>query len=79
MKKRDAAYKPARTSGLVSEYNHFKTLRALAKNALDTAKNKFLAKRLDEAVDSEGKWRELRRMHVSDVALLPFHLSVLLC
>ena len=43
MKKLDAAYKIARASGSISDYNLFKFLRAKVKNALD----------------SEAQWREL--------------------
>ena len=33
--------------------------------ALDSVENKFVSERLDEAKNSEGKWQELRRIHVS--------------
>ena len=70
MKSRDRAYRLARSSGSAADLTRFRLLRAQASNALDTAKNKHVACRLAEAPSAEGKWRELRRLHVSSPSLL---------
>ena len=61
----DRAYRIARTSGSVVDLHHFRTTRAIASNALDTAKNNYISLRLEDAIGPEDKWRELRRLRVS--------------
>ena len=74
MRTRDRAYRIARTSGSVIDLQHFRTARANAYNALDTAKNHYIASRLEETAGSEAKWRELRRLRVSGSNTpSPFH------
>ena len=65
MRTRDRAYRVARSSGSMTDLQLFRTARANASNALDTAKNRYIASRLEEAAGPEAKWRELRRLRVS--------------
>lgn len=57
MKKRDATYKTATHSGLDPDAERFKALRAQVRNALDTAKNQYIASKLSQADDEEALWR----------------------
>ena len=69
MKSRDRAYRLARSSGSVVDFARFRSLRAQASNALDSAKNRHVACRFADAPSAEAKWRELRRLHVSSPSL----------
>ena len=60
MKSRDRAYRLARSSGSAADFARFRSLRAQASNALDSAKNGHVACRLADAPTAEAKWRELR-------------------
>ena len=65
MRSRDRAYRLARSSGAEADVARFRSLRAQASNALDSAKNSCVASRLAAAPTSDAKWRELRRLHVT--------------
>ena len=65
MKSRDRVYRLARSSGATADIARFRSLRAQASNALDTAKNDHVASRLAAAPSTDVKWRELRQLHVT--------------
>ena len=65
MRTRDHAYRLARNSGSPGDLQNFRAARASASNALDSAKNRYIASRLDEAASPETKWKELRRLRVT--------------
>ena len=65
MRTRDCAYRIARTSGSALDLQSFRAVRAMASNALDSAKNLYIATRLEEAANPEAKWREIRRLRVT--------------
>ena len=71
MRTRDRAYIIALTSGSVIDLQHFRTARANATNALDTAKNHNIASRLEEAAGPEVKRRELRRLWLKHPITFP--------
>ena len=68
-KSRDRAYRLACSSGSATDFARFRSLRAQASNALDSAKNRHVACRLADAPSAKAKWRELRRLHVSSPSL----------
>ena len=70
MKSRDRAYRLTRSSGATADIARFRSLRAQASNALDTAKNDHVASRLAAAPSTDAKWHELRRLHVTSPNLL---------
>ena len=55
MKSRDRAYRLARSSGAVADVARFRSLRAQASNALDSAKNNHVASRLAVAPSTDAK------------------------
>ena len=65
MRTRDHAYRTARTSGSAADVQSFRAARAIASNALDSAKNLYISTRLEKAVSPEAKWKEIRRPHVT--------------
>ena len=65
MRSRDRAYRLACSSRAAAEVACFRSLRAQASNALDSAKTSHVASRLPAASSSDAKWRELRRLHVT--------------
>ena len=71
---RDRAYRIARNSRSPADHQNFRTARANASNALDSAKNRYIASRLEEAASPEAKWKELRRLRVTRSSTpSPFH------
>ena len=59
MKSRDRAYRLARSSGATAVIARFRSLRAQASRALDTAKNDHVASRLAAAPSTDAKWPEM--------------------
>ena len=62
MRSRDRAYRLARSLGAAADVARFRSLRAQASNALDSAKNIYVT---SAAPTSDVKWRDLRRLHVT--------------
>ena len=74
MKAHDRSYKIARTFGSATDLLNFRAARAVASNAHDSAKNCYIASRLNEAPVPEAKWREFWHLRVSgSTSPTPFH------
>ena len=69
MRSRDRAYRLARASGIPADLDRFRALRADTSNALDSAKNRYVASRLADAPSVNAKWLELRRLRVTKPSL----------
>ena len=67
----DRAYRIAHSSDSAADLLHFRTARANVSNTLDSAKNRYIASRLEEATSPEAKWRELRRLRVTSSTTWP--------
>ena len=65
MRSRDRAYRLARASGTPTDHDRFHALHADTSNALDSAKNRYVASRLADAPSANVKWLELRRLRVT--------------
>ena len=61
----DCAYRIARISGTAAELQSFRAARARASNALDSAKNRYIISRLEEAASPEANGEN------SDVSVCP--------
>ena len=69
MRSRDRAYRLARASGTLANHDHFRALRADTINALNSAKNWYVASRLADAPSANAKWLELRCLRVTKPSL----------
>ena len=65
MCQRDRTYKTAVVSGIPTDFGRFKSLRRIAKNLLDTTKNKYYASALASATNSKPKWKVIRNLGVT--------------
>ena len=69
MRARDRAYRFGRASGTPADHDRFRALRADTSNALDCAKNRYVASLLADALSANAKWLELRRLWVTKPSL----------
>ena len=60
MRARDHAYTIVHTLGSAADLRSVRAARVIASNVLDSAKNRCITSRLEEAASPEAKWRELR-------------------